>query len=96
MLLAVTEFALSSARKFVWVLLGPGLVSPGPKQIQPAAGFLRWFVQQQVNKMCPSIPKPMHISYPCLLLNIEVLETHRETLLLQKRSTFPRAAPGYN
>lgn len=37
---------LLSTRKFVWVFLGSGLVSPGPKQIQPAAGFLLWFVRR--------------------------------------------------
>lgn len=37
------RICLLSTRKFVWVLLGPGLVTPGPKQIQPAAGFLLHF-----------------------------------------------------
>lgn len=37
------RICLLSTRKFVWVLLGPGLVTPGPKQIQPAAGFLFLF-----------------------------------------------------
>lgn len=33
------RYCLLSTRKFVWVLLGPGLVSPRPKQIQPSAAF---------------------------------------------------------
>lgn len=55
---------LLSTRKFVWVFLDPGLVSPGPKQIQPGAGCLLWFVQQWVHKMYPSIPSQCTFPVP--------------------------------
>lgn len=80
-LLVVTEFCLLSTRKFVWVLLGPGLVTPGPKQIQPAAGFLLllFFFQDRGNKTYPSIPKPMRISCPRFLLKSLCARNHWET-----------------
>lgn len=62
------RYCLLSTRKFVWVLLGPGLVSPRPKQIQPAAAFHSGLFNSECVQC---IPTSLSQCCPCFLLNIK-------------------------
>lgn len=68
---------LLSTRKFVWVLLGPGLGSPGPKQIQPAAALYSGLFSGECVRCIPASLSQRTFPVP---VSCRISKCHRDSL----------------